>query len=161
MFKIICFIIAKLFVLLLKIITFYDMSVFLSRIPFLCGNLIRYNFYKATLSNIGDNVRFGPYCSVGLVDFGNNVLVAQSVHFLSGSHQHGTLLNGTPMCFQPGRIEKIKINDDVWIGAQTVVMTDIPRGCVIGAGSVVINKLLKENCIYAGNPAKLIKERSK
>jgi acetyltransferase-like isoleucine patch superfamily enzyme len=169
---------AQLFLLLSKITGFYHTSIVISKIPFQCGNRIRYFFYKQTLKaignnilfsygviftqqdiSIGNNVRFGPYCTIGLVDFGNNVMVAQFVHFLSGSKQHGTLLNGTPMIFQPGKTERVTVGNDVWIGAQSVIMHDIANGCVVGAGSVVTKDLTDSNCIYAGNPARFIKKR--
>jgi virginiamycin A acetyltransferase len=47
----------------------------------------------------------------------------------------------------------IVIEDDVWLGAGTVVLdgAHIGRGCVVGAGSVVRGKL-EEYGIYTGNP---------
>lgn len=55
----------------------------------------------------------------------------------------------------------IVISDDVWIGANTVVLDGarIAKGCVIGAGSVVKGEL-EEYGMYAGNPLAKIGERS-
>lgn len=164
--------------LITKLTGFFQMSIWLSTIPFNIGNKIRYFYYKKMLNNVGDNVlfsygvivsyrdisigsnvRFGPYCTIGLVDFGDNVLVAQSVHFLSGRHQHGVERNNMPMGIQTGQRARIKIFSDVWIGAQSVIMTDIPTGCVLGAGSVAVKNIEKKYAIYAGNPAKFIKEK--
>lgn len=53
----------------------------------------------------------------------------------------------------------VKINDGVWIGGGAIICpgVTIGKGCVIAAGSVVI-KNCEPDCIYAGNPAKLIKK---
>ncbi len=53
----------------------------------------------------------------------------------------------------------IQIDDFVWIGANSIVLkgVHIGRGAVIGAGSVV-TKDVPELTVYAGNPAKYIKD---
>ena len=47
----------------------------------------------------------------------------------------------------------------VWIGSGAIVLPGVTIGdnSVIGAGSVV-TKDVPENCVYGGNPAKLIKK---
>lgn len=44
-----------------------------------------------------------------------------------------------------------------WWGVIICPGVEIGRGTIVAAGSVVINNC-KENCLYGGNPAKLIKE---
>lgn len=58
-----------------------------------------------------------------------------------------------------GGISPIKIEDDVWIGMNTIVLkgVTIGRGAVIGANSVV-NKDIPPNTIAAGVPVKIIRE---
>ena len=53
----------------------------------------------------------------------------------------------------------IIIEDDVWIGANTIILKGVTIGArsVIGAGSVV-TKNIPSDCIAAGNPCKVIKE---
>ena len=55
--------------------------------------------------------------------------------------------------------KKITIGDNVWIGANSIVLpgVNIASNVVVGAGSVVTHDLLEQNAIYAGNPAKKIK----
>ena len=55
--------------------------------------------------------------------------------------------------------KKVLIEDDVWIGCNVTILKGvcIPKGSIIAANSVVNKKLTKKG-IYAGNPAKFIKE---
>lgn len=55
----------------------------------------------------------------------------------------------------------IKIDNNVWIGANTIIMPNviIGEGSVVGAGSVV-TKNIPSLSIVAGNPAKIINTRS-
>ena len=61
--------------------------------------------------------------------------------------------------FMPSR-GGIIIEDDVWIGANCVILDGsvISQGCVIGAGTVVRGKL-EAFGVYAGNPIKKMGER--
>ena len=75
---------------------------------------------------------------------------------------HGTAL-GQDISKQKWDTEKagITIGDDVWIGANCVILpgVHIHNGAVIGAGSVV-TKDIPANAIAVGNPAKIIKYRT-
>ncbi|MEC2159781.1 CatB-related O-acetyltransferase [Virgibacillus halodenitrificans] len=55
---------------------------------------------------------------------------------------------------------KIKIEEDVWIGSNSTILSGITigRGSIIGAGSVV-TKDIPRYSIVAGNPAKVIRKR--
>ena len=51
------------------------------------------------------------------------------------------------------------IGDDVWIGTDVHVLkgTEIPEGCIIGAGTVITGKHDIPNSVIAGNPGREIK----
>lgn len=55
--------------------------------------------------------------------------------------------------------KSVYIGDHVWLGQNATILknTKIHSGSIIGASSVVTNKELLSNSIYAGNPVKLIK----
>lgn len=166
-----------LFAKISPVIGFRTVSEFISLIPFAFGEICRYDFYKYTLQNCGNNVFIGfgtvfyyPEISLGnniLIgifntihhcDFGNDVMTGEGCHFLSGPKYHNFSRVDIAMTQQGGKLKRIKIGNDVWIGANAIIMEDIGDGCVIGAGSVVTNNL-ESYSIAAGNPAKVIKKR--
>lgn len=53
----------------------------------------------------------------------------------------------------------IIIGDDVWIGFRAMILKGVTlgNGSIVAAGAVV-TKSVPENCIVAGNPAKVVKE---
>lgn len=56
--------------------------------------------------------------------------------------------------------ESISVGEKCWIGCRATVLkgSGIPNGAVVGAGSIVSRNLMEENSVYAGNPARLVKE---
>lgn len=95
------------------------------------------------------------------ITIGNEVMIAANCTFAPVNHEFSdrnqTMLSQR---FMPSR-GGIIIEDDVWIGAGSVILDGayIPRGCVIGACSLVSGKLETPYGIYAGNPIKQISER--
>ena len=62
---------------------------------------------------------------------------------------------------QPAVEADIHIGNDVWVGANSVILpgVTIHDGAIIGAGSVV-TKDIPANAIAVGNPAKVVKDRA-
>lgn len=91
---------------------------------------------------IGNNTLIAPYCFI--VDF-----------------NHGFENRRVPIAKQGYTTEKIVIGEDVWIGAHSIILpgVTIGNGSVIGAGSVV-TKDVKPHSVVAGNPARIIRQRS-
>ncbi len=73
---------------------------------------------------------------------------------------HGTAISDVPMYYQPYTSKGISIGDDVWIGANSVIVdgVSVGSGSIIAAGSIVI-KDVEPLSLVAGNPAKFIKHR--
>lgn len=95
--------------------------------------------YQTLLSkpaaSIGDRVYLGRLCTVGWVEIGEDVRIADGVQLLSGSHHHGSAEQGVGLAgttHQP-----IRIGRGAWIGANAVVMADVGEGAIVGAGAVV------------------------
>lgn len=94
------------------------------------------------------------------VSIGKGVLIAANCTLAPGNHQFAR--SDVPIAeqgFQPSR-GGIVIEDDVWIGANCVVLDGaiIRRGAVIGAGAVIRGELTA-NTVYAGNPLREIGRR--
>lgn len=107
---------------------------------------------------IGENFYMNAHCHIlGEVTIGRDVMIGPKA--VIWGRDHGISL-GTPMILQKHHREKINIEDDVWIGANAVVLkgVNIGKGAVIGAGSVV-TKHVPGNAIVAGSPAKVIRLR--
>jgi acetyltransferase-like isoleucine patch superfamily enzyme len=62
--------------------------------------------------------------------------------------------------FSRSLYRKTSIGKDCFIGARAIILPGVTIGdhVIVGAGSVV-TKDIKSNCIVAGNPAKIIREK--
>ena len=113
-----------------------------------------------TAIKIGDNVFIGAGCEFNIsegITIGNDALIASGCKFID--HNHGTALNEL-MRTQVGPKEAIKIEPNVWLGVNVVVLKGviIGEGAIIAAGAIV-TKSVGANEIWAGVPAKKIGER--
>jgi len=107
---------------------------------------------------IGDRVRIGmSNVIIGPVTIGNDVMLAQNI-VLSGLNHGYEDVNVVPHK-QPITKKKITIEDEVWIGANAVVVAGVTIGkhSVIAAGSVV-TKSIPPYSVVVGNPARVIKQ---
>lgn len=106
---------------------------------------------------IGDHTRIGIHCTViGPVCIGNNVNLAQGITVTALNHNFE---DATKCIDEQGVSTKpVVIGDDVWIGANAVILpgVTIGRHCVVAAGAVV-TKDVPDNCVVAGVPARIIK----
>lgn len=108
---------------------------------------------------LGNNSQLNPNVTIyGNVIIGSNVMIAPSVMVAGGNHNSSDI--NILMINQGSTSKGIKIEDDVWIGANSVILdgVKIGYGAVIGAGSVV-TKNIKPYSINFGNPCKYIKSR--
>lgn len=94
------------------------------------------------------------------VRIGEGVLIAANCTLAPTNHEFGDAGRRIrDQGFQPSR-GGIVIGDDVWLGANVVVLDGavIGKGCVIAAGAVV-RGMLEPYSIYAGAPAKRVGAR--
>ena len=94
------------------------------------------------------------------IRIGQNVAVAANCTFASSNHEYAD--RNTLIVRQGFRPSKggISIGDDVWIGANVVLLdgAHVGDGCVISAGSVV-RGILTSYGVYGGNPLVKLGER--
>lgn len=107
---------------------------------------------------IGDHTRIGLHNTIiGPVSIGSHVNLAQGITVTALNHNFSE--PNKRIDEQGVSTQEIVINDDVWIGANAVILPGVTIGshCVVAAGAVV-TKDIPDGCIVAGVPAKIIKQ---
>jgi acetyltransferase-like isoleucine patch superfamily enzyme len=149
----------------------------LALIPGLSGVFLRRAFYRLVLprcsadtclgfgtifshptAEVGRTVYVGPYCCLGDVTLEDDVLIGSQVSIANGGSQHGIERLDVPIREQPGQWPRITIGRDSWIGDRAIILADVGKHCVIGAGSVVTTPI-PHYAIAVGVPARVIHSR--
>ena len=104
---------------------------------------------------VGENFNMMEGCIIDFshcwhIRIGNNVTLAPRVHILAHDASTKMFLNYT-------KIKNVEIGNNVFIGANSIIMPGVKIGdnVVIGAGSLVI-KDIASNSLCVGNPAKKV-----
>ena len=141
----------------------------------------RANVYRLFIKNMGKDVQFmhnvrildpknvsiDDYTYInhntdiyghGKVTIGKYVLIGQNCNLMSVNHAFSQW--NKPIRSQGITVGPIVIEDDVWIGANVTILSNVTihRGAIVGANSVV-TKDIEAFSIVGGTPAKLIKYR--
>ncbi len=126
----------------------------------------------------GGEIKLGKYCYLGdnsriwsakSIEIGERVLISHDVnifdsltHPINHKLRHlqfvEILTKGFPKNIYLNE-QSIIINNDVWIGAKSIILKGVTvgEGAIVGAGSVV-TKDVPPYTIVAGNPAQIIRE---
>lgn len=122
------------------------------------------NIYGSAIGEglkIGNNSSIGPYSYIGCsgyIEIGDNVMMSPRVSIYAENH----LFDHPELTIKDQGVKRefVKIEDDCWIAANTVILAGVTigRGSVIAAGSVV-TKDIPPYSIAGGVPAKVIKSR--
>jgi acetyltransferase-like isoleucine patch superfamily enzyme len=120
------------------------------------------NVYMGDDCHIGENNML--LCLLAPIKIGNHFMSGPNVTFITGNHRIDILgkymteiTNNDKL---PENDEEIIVEDDVWVGAGSIILKGvrIGRGSVIAAGSIV-TKDVPPYAIVGGSPAKVIKFR--
>ena len=133
---------------------------------YLSSNKHKYNIKVDIRNNsvfyVGENCYFNNLINIYLSEqkniiIGNDCLFSINI-FMRTADPH--LIYDIKTHKRINLSKSIYIGDHVWIGQDTLILkgSTIGSGTVIGACSLVSNKRLNSNCIYAGNKLSLIKE---
>jgi len=108
---------------------------------------------------IGDHSELGTNCIIQSNTFiGNNVIMGPDVKIYTKNHKFDRL--DLPIQDQGHTNEKTVIGNDVWLGANVIVLPGVTIGnhVVVAAGAVV-TKDIPDYAIVGGIPAKVLKFR--
>jgi virginiamycin A acetyltransferase len=139
----------------------YLRRAFLARVLACCDWTATVEFgtiFSRAGARIEANVYIGPRCHIGLAHIEHDALIAAGVHIPSGPETHGIGDTSIPIREQPGTPRVVRIGAGSWVGSAAVVMADVGRESVIGAGSVV-SRSIPSRSIAAGVPAKVVRSR--
>lgn len=122
------------------------------------------NIYGSAIGEglkIGNNSSIGPYSYIGCsgyIEIGDNVMMSPRVSIYAENH----LFDHPDLSIKEQGVKRefVKIEDDCWIAANTIILAGVTigRGSVIAAGSVV-TKDIPPYSVVGGVPAKVIKSR--
>lgn len=160
--RILCLLLKKLFRIPHKI-NGRLRSVYYSNIFAACGKKKHPRIAKGVVFSYPENISCGNgliinpqvyFAAKGGIELGDNVTISAGAKILSSSLQ---VENG-----QVSRRhihKKTVLGNNVWLGAGAVICPGVTIGdnTIVAAGAVV-TKDIEGNCIYAGIPAKKIKE---
>lgn len=145
--------------------------------PGLPGRFLRRGFYYLTLqkcplscdigfmsyfndrrSEVGAGAYVGFGVALGLVSIGEGCLIGNRVSLLNGGQQHELGPDGRLTAFDWSKAQRVYLGEQTWIGEGAILMADVGRYCVVGAGSVV-SQPLPDGSIVTGNPMRLVRKQ--
>ena len=112
--------------------------------------------------SIGRDSYVGPHSvlfGAGSILIGDKVALGPEVVVTSHGHTFADV--GSPILDQPTIFEPVVIEDDVYVGAGSIILhgVTIGRGAVIGAGAVV-SKDIPAGAVALGVPARVVRTRA-
>jgi virginiamycin A acetyltransferase len=139
----------------------YVRRAFLARVLAHCHHTATISWgtlFSQTGARLDENVYIGPSCHIGLAHLERNVLLGSGVHVPSGPATHGTAVVDVPIRDQSGQRTMVRIGAGSWIGNGAIVLADVGRDTVVGAGAVVTHPL-PDRVVAAGVPSRVLRAR--
>jgi acetyltransferase-like isoleucine patch superfamily enzyme len=114
--------------------------------------------FSSASASIGDRAYVGPRCHLGWAVIERDALVGAGVHVPSGGRTHGIDDLTQPIREQEPTRKPVRIGAGSWIGSAAVVMADVGRDAIVGAGAVV-SKPIPDRTVAGGVPARVLRHR--
>lgn len=112
--------------------------------------------FSKTAAQLQDHVYIGRYCSLGWVHLEKDVMLADYVAIPSGGNTHRlSATSQTPPRLSENEFRCVRIGEGTWVGTQAVILADVGRFCVIGAGAVV-TRPIPDGSVAIGVPARVV-----
>jgi virginiamycin A acetyltransferase len=143
--------------------------------PGLPGMYLRRAFYRMTLDDcapdffIGFGAVFthrhvrvetdayiGPYALIGAATLRRGCLIGSRVSIVSGRNMHELQADGTWGPATTGNLRPVEVGEHAWIGEACTILSDIGKGTMVAAGSVVAAPV-PPGVMVAGNPARFVR----
>lgn len=108
---------------------------------------------------IGSHVSIGAGCFISSdkmgVSIGDHCMIGTNVSIIGNKYKFDRL--DIPVCMQEKTSEGIKIGNNVWVGAGSVIIdgADIGNNVIIAPNSVVSRKV-PDDAMIKGDPAKVV-----
>jgi acetyltransferase-like isoleucine patch superfamily enzyme len=125
---------------------------------------------RATWLVNGSNIELGDFVKVSAfsaliagfeakISIGNYTILGPGVFVVAANH--GIAMNRVPIRYQPWKEKPVVIGDDVWVGANAVILpgTSIGVGAVIGAGTVVSGDIPAGAIVYHDKGSLVTRQR--
>lgn len=144
-------------------------NVSLSKFINLYGCSIGDNTKIGAFVEIQKNARIGNNCKISShtficegVDIEDDVFVGHGVTFINDTFPRATNPGGALQTEEDWRVERTLVKKGASIGSGVTILSNVTIGekAIIGAGSVV-TKDVPPNTVFAGNPARFLREAPK
>jgi len=132
-----------------------------------CGKRLTVHEYtiikNVQMMEVGNDCVINPFTFINAlqgIKFGNNVTISSHCSLVSQVIQNERMKKmGFNVQIGPEKLRPIKIGNNSWLATGCLIGPGviIGKNCQIGANSVVLNDL-PDNCFAAGTPAKVIRE---
>lgn len=113
---------------------------------------------------LGDFVKVSAFSSLlagrqAEIRIGNYTIIGPGVAIVATNH--GIARNGIPIRYQDWTEKTVDIGEDVWLGANAVVLpgTTIGSGAVVGAGTVVSGTIPPDTIVYQDRGSLVVRKR--
>lgn len=138
----------------------------------LIGDKCKFDSFIKLRTSCGGRIDIGKMCSLqrdcaivasfnARIILGEDCMVSYSV-FMRAGNSHNMIDLDTLEHFDDNSNRDVILGEHVWVGMRVTLLNgvEIGSGSTVGANSFVCKKKFPNNCCVAGNPARILRERT-